>query len=169
MADIETELPEGTDTVIAGASKTDADDATGQRSATETDRPVVGAGSASGGISDRLRTGRDRRTSPAGDRARGLVGQGLERYSEALAHVGRQTLRNVGTAVERVWRLCPPRCRRDRERGQQHRQQGPRRADRRCSHIRPQQPGCRACRRRSRRVRPRAPRKDRPRDDTQGH
>ena len=89
MADIETDLPEGTDTVIAGASKTGTNDATDQGNETETDRPVVGAGSSSGGISDRLRTGRDRLTSQAGDRARGLVGQGLERSSEALANVGR--------------------------------------------------------------------------------
>jgi len=85
MADIETDLPEGTDTVIAGASNTPTDTATDELIATDAD----GTGGGSGGLSDRLRSGRDRLTSQAGDRARGLVGQGLERSSEALANVGR--------------------------------------------------------------------------------
>ena len=112
MADNDTDLPEGTDSVIAGASKTGT--VTADTTLVEereipapsgvAERAVVGSGSPSGGlagssdtgtgsseggIADRLRTGRDRLTSQAGDRARGLVGQSLERSSEALANVGR--------------------------------------------------------------------------------
>jgi ElaB/YqjD/DUF883 family membrane-anchored ribosome-binding protein len=43
----------------------------------------------SGGWTDRIRSGRDQLTSQAGDRARGLVSQGLERTSEAVANVAK--------------------------------------------------------------------------------
>lgn len=88
MADIDTDLPEGTDTVIAGASNPGADTTDGNLTDdSSADRSAIGSGS--GGLSDRLRSGRERLTSQAGDRARGLVGQGLEKSSEALANVGR--------------------------------------------------------------------------------
>jgi ElaB/YqjD/DUF883 family membrane-anchored ribosome-binding protein len=51
-----------------------------------------GGGSARGtaqGIADRIRSGREQIASQAGDKARGLVSQGLERTSEALANVAR--------------------------------------------------------------------------------
>jgi ElaB/YqjD/DUF883 family membrane-anchored ribosome-binding protein len=41
------------------------------------------------GIIDRLRGGREQLTSQAGERARGLVSQGLERTAEALANVSK--------------------------------------------------------------------------------
>ncbi|MBV9528516.1 hypothetical protein [Sphingomonas sp.] len=94
MADNDTALPEGTDTVIAGASQVDG--ATGdsdtalladRETATTTDAGAGGASDAS--LAERLRSGRDKLSGQAGDRARGLVGQGLERSSEALANVGR--------------------------------------------------------------------------------
>ena len=47
------------------------------------------SGSGSGSIADRLRSSKDQIASQAGDRARGLVHQGLERTSEALANVSR--------------------------------------------------------------------------------
>jgi len=90
MADNDTALPEGTDTVIAGASQVEG--ATG-----DTDAALLESGDTRGGavgtsdasIGDRIRSGRDKLSSQAGDRARGFVGQGLERSSEALANVGR--------------------------------------------------------------------------------
>jgi ElaB/YqjD/DUF883 family membrane-anchored ribosome-binding protein len=51
-----------------------------------------GGGSSRGtsqGIADRIRSGREQLSSQAGDKARGLVTQGLERTSEALANVAR--------------------------------------------------------------------------------
>ena len=83
MADQTTaDLPEGTDTVIEGAS--------GGAIASNTNaEPAVRNGGSGDGIADRIRTGRDRLTSQAGDKARGLVSQGLERTSEALANVAK--------------------------------------------------------------------------------
>jgi hypothetical protein len=94
-------LPDGTDTVIAGASKTqDGDTITVEDTALVTEkeipaprgnaeRPVTGSGSAERGLADRFRDGREQLSSQAGEKARGLVTQGLERTSEALANVAR--------------------------------------------------------------------------------
>jgi ElaB/YqjD/DUF883 family membrane-anchored ribosome-binding protein len=112
MADQRTaDLPEGTDTVIEGANigaiATDpkAPDQGGRTIAIDdaalveerkipapkgdAERPVSGSGSAEGGLADRIRSSRDRLSSQAGDKARGLVSQGLERTSEALANVAK--------------------------------------------------------------------------------
>ncbi|NUQ17053.1 MAG: hypothetical protein HOP95_01145 [Sphingomonas sp.] len=112
MADQTTaDLPEGTDTVIKGASggaiasDPNAEDQGGQTVTVgdtalvqekkipapkgDAERPVSGSGSAEGGLADRIRSGRDRITSQAGDKARGLVSQGLERTSEALANIAK--------------------------------------------------------------------------------
>jgi ElaB/YqjD/DUF883 family membrane-anchored ribosome-binding protein len=105
------DLPDGTDKVIEGASagaiSTDptALDQGGQTVTVgdtalveerkipapkgDAERPVTGSGSAEGGLAGRLRDGRERLASQAGDKARGLVTQGLERTSEALANVSR--------------------------------------------------------------------------------
>jgi len=69
-----TDLPEGTDTVIAGASKTPA---------LRHEREVEGR------LATRVRSGADKLSSQAGEKARGLVGQGLERSAEALANVSK--------------------------------------------------------------------------------
>jgi ElaB/YqjD/DUF883 family membrane-anchored ribosome-binding protein len=74
-------LPDGTDTVIQGAASS------GETSTI--DRDVVGTGSSQAGLADRLRSGREQFATQAGDRARGLVTQGLERTSEALANVSK--------------------------------------------------------------------------------
>jgi ElaB/YqjD/DUF883 family membrane-anchored ribosome-binding protein len=123
-----TDLPEGTDTVIAGASggaiasNRDGPDQGGQTVTADTalveereiaapsgdaERPVTGSGTPEGGLAastgtssstsgnraqgltDRIRSGREQLASQAGDKARGLVTQGLERTSEALANVAR--------------------------------------------------------------------------------
>lgn len=112
MADQTTaDLPDGTDSVIAGASggaisnDSNGPDQGGQTvTADDTalvtekkipaprgdaERSVSGSGSAEGGLADRFRSGREKLASQAGDKARGLVSQGLERASEALANVAR--------------------------------------------------------------------------------
>ena len=88
MADEKDNLPEGTDQVIAGASKTVADD-TGTQRTTTAETPLVASGGSDSGLADRLRTGRDKLSGQAADKARGLVHQGLERGSEALANVSK--------------------------------------------------------------------------------
>lgn len=112
MADQKTvDLPEGTDKVVEGAnSGAIAIDPAGRDQGGQTitvgdtapidqkeivvpkadaERPVTGSGSAEGGLAERLRTGRERIASQAGDKARGLVSQGLERTSETLANVAK--------------------------------------------------------------------------------
>ena len=104
MGDNRTDLPEGTDTVIAGASNTDDTDGTAGAVTTDTtlvtemeipgprgdaERPVTGSGTAENGLRQRLREGGERISTEAGDRARGLVSQGLERSAEALSNVSR--------------------------------------------------------------------------------
>jgi ElaB/YqjD/DUF883 family membrane-anchored ribosome-binding protein len=127
MADQTTaDLPEGTDTVIQGASQGAIGDNSGgpdQGGQTVTvsdtalvgekeiaapkgdaERPVTGSGnpedglagnsrgarsSGSQALTDRIRSGGEKLANQAGDKARGLVSQGLERTSEALANVAK--------------------------------------------------------------------------------
>ena len=100
-----TALPEGTDKVIEGAAATagspsDGDTITIEDTALvhereiaaphgDAERPVSGSGSPQGGLAERFRSGREQIASQAGDKARGLVTQGLERTSEALANVSK--------------------------------------------------------------------------------
>ena len=72
------ELPEGTDAVIAGASQTENEEALIVREPTARDKAI-----------EKLKTGSDKLSGQAADKARGLVGQGLERSSEALANVSK--------------------------------------------------------------------------------
>ena len=91
-------LPEGTDTVIAGASN-EGGTITADTTLVEerevpapkgdAERPVVGSGSPERGLAGRLREGREQLSSQAGERARGIVTQGLERTAEALANVSK--------------------------------------------------------------------------------
>jgi ElaB/YqjD/DUF883 family membrane-anchored ribosome-binding protein len=115
------DLPEGTDTVMEGANlgaiTTDptSKDESGQTITIEgtsaNDERTSGSGSSDGrnsitnsssssegngeieggseGLTDRIRNGGERLANQAGDKARGLVGQGLERTSEALANVAK--------------------------------------------------------------------------------
>jgi ElaB/YqjD/DUF883 family membrane-anchored ribosome-binding protein len=103
MADEKTAaLPDGTDKVIEGAAK--ACDTGGTVTVEDTslvsereipaprgdaERPVTGSGSPDRGLSDRIRSGREQLAGQAGERARGLVSQGLERTAEALANVSK--------------------------------------------------------------------------------
>lgn len=94
-------LPDGTDKAIEGASKIDNE---GMVTVEDTalvkereipppkadlERPVTGSGNPERGLVDRLREGRENLANQAGDRARGLIGQGLERTAEALANVSK--------------------------------------------------------------------------------
>jgi ElaB/YqjD/DUF883 family membrane-anchored ribosome-binding protein len=81
-----TELPEGTDTVIEGAARTEID-------------PGTTSGS---GIADRIRSGREQLASQAGERTRGIVSQGLERTSEALANVSKMVGDTAAGIEERL-------------------------------------------------------------------
>jgi ElaB/YqjD/DUF883 family membrane-anchored ribosome-binding protein len=105
MGDNRTDLPEGTDTIIEGAVQTGESSSLPTESGTdtgadrlavtenrlvkETEAPAGGSGSAESGLRQRLRDGGERLSAQAGDRARGIVTQGLERSAEALANVGR--------------------------------------------------------------------------------
>ena len=78
MAD-QKELPEGTDTVISGASvASENEEQLIVREPTKRDR-----------VLDKVREGRGKLAGQAADKTRGLVGQGLERSSEALANVSK--------------------------------------------------------------------------------
>ena len=94
-------LPDGTDTVIEGAARTDdGGTVTVEDTALvtereipaprgEAERPITGSGSPAQGLADRFRSGREQLAGQAGEKARGLVTQSLERTSEALANVSR--------------------------------------------------------------------------------
>jgi ElaB/YqjD/DUF883 family membrane-anchored ribosome-binding protein len=94
-------LPDGTDTVVAGASKTsDGGTVTAEDTALvtereipapdgEAERRITGSGSPERGLADRFREGREQFTTQAGEKARGFVTQGLERTAEALANVSK--------------------------------------------------------------------------------
>jgi len=94
-------LPDGTDTVIAGASKTSDDGTVTAEDTTlvtqreipaprgDAERLVTGSGSPERGLAGRLREGREQLSNQAGEKARGFVTQGLERTSEALANVSK--------------------------------------------------------------------------------
>ena len=78
MAD-QKELPEGTDTVIAGASVTSENE----------EQMIVREPRARDKVLGKVREGRGKLAGQAADKTRGLVGQGLERSSEALANVSK--------------------------------------------------------------------------------
>jgi ElaB/YqjD/DUF883 family membrane-anchored ribosome-binding protein len=89
MADQETaDLPEGTDKVIEGASNSGAIETNpAVDDSDNSELTIEGAGRTN--LSERLRTGREQLAGQAGEKARGLVTQGLERTSEALANVSK--------------------------------------------------------------------------------
>ena len=94
MADIKDELPEGTDTIIEGASDpTNSGAIAAEPELTAEDdveELTVDASTPRGqALAERLRTGREKLSGQAAEKARGFVGQGLERTAETLANVGR--------------------------------------------------------------------------------
>jgi ElaB/YqjD/DUF883 family membrane-anchored ribosome-binding protein len=84
--DTNADLPEGTDSVIDGATNND-------------DGTVATRGDS---LTDRFRDGREQLSSQAGERARGFVTQGLERTSEALANVSKMIGDTAGGIDERL-------------------------------------------------------------------
>jgi hypothetical protein len=72
------ELPEGTDTVIAGASATENEESLIVREPTSRDKAI-----------EKIKSGTDKLSAQAAEKTRGLVGQGLERSGEALANVSK--------------------------------------------------------------------------------
>jgi hypothetical protein len=78
MAD-QKELPEGTDTVIAGASVTSENE----------EQLIVREPRARDKMLEKVKEGRGKLAGQAAEKTRGLVGQGLERSSEALANVSK--------------------------------------------------------------------------------
>lgn len=88
MADNKTTaLPDGTDTVIEGAAREDNRGTVTVDTGTE--REVAARGNPENGLAERIRSGREKIAGQAGDKARGLVTQGLERTAEALANVSK--------------------------------------------------------------------------------
>jgi ElaB/YqjD/DUF883 family membrane-anchored ribosome-binding protein len=86
------DLPDGTDTIIEPAEPENSGAiATGRVAADEGGATVTidDPGLPSGGLADRIRTGREQLSNQAGEKARGLVTQGLERSAEALANVSK--------------------------------------------------------------------------------
>jgi len=86
------DLPEGTDTIIEPAEPQNSGAIATERAAGDEggatgaiDDPGIG----SGGLADRIRSGRDQLSGQAGEKARGFVTQGLERTAEALANVSK--------------------------------------------------------------------------------
>jgi hypothetical protein len=97
MIQDETSLPEGTDKVIAGASVTAADEREQEPFATEVrpGQPTAGEPetvqppTTADRVREQVRTSRDKLSSQAAEKTRGLVAQGIERGSEALGNVSR--------------------------------------------------------------------------------
>ena len=73
------ELPEGTDTVISGAAVESENE----------EQLIVREPRARDKVIEKVREGRGKLAGQAADKTRGLVGQGLERSSEALANVSK--------------------------------------------------------------------------------
>ncbi len=94
MADQNDPLPEGTDSIVTGAGTSNEDslimrDSTPSGSTNETSSTGSGGSFNRARAVDTLRSGGDKLSGQAADKARGLVGQGLERGSEALANVSK--------------------------------------------------------------------------------
>ncbi len=105
MADPKADLPEGTDKIINGVTETGATVEFSPEELSGTGDEVVegpqgqrsgggsansgGTGNSSGSLIDRVRGEGGKLSTQAADKARGLVGQGLERSAEALANVGK--------------------------------------------------------------------------------
>lgn len=86
------ELPEGTDHIIAGASATGKGGENTDVLVADLGQPSTRGATQSGtrdAILDKIRSGREKLSSQAADKTRGLVSQGLERSAEALANVGK--------------------------------------------------------------------------------
>lgn len=87
----EQDLPEGTDTVIAGASRSDSDES----GASDTTNTTAASSTSSTGssstsaIMDKVRSGSEKLSGQAAGRAKDFLSQGIERSAETLANIGK--------------------------------------------------------------------------------
>jgi ElaB/YqjD/DUF883 family membrane-anchored ribosome-binding protein len=102
-------LPEGTDKIIEGASggaitadTTLVEEREIPAPSGDAERRVTGSGNPQTGLADRLRSGREKLAGQAGDKARGIVTQSLERTAEALANVSKMVGDTAGGIEERL-------------------------------------------------------------------
>ena len=79
MAVSDNNLPEGTDTIVSGAAVTSENE----------EQLIVAEPTKRDRVLGKVREGRGKLAGQAADKTRGLVGQGLERSSEALANVSK--------------------------------------------------------------------------------
>jgi hypothetical protein len=86
MAQQDRELPEGTDSVIAGAMETDTSRSSGGGRSSRARATQSGS---AGAILDKVRSGGDKISEQAAGKARDFVGQGIERSAEAIANVSK--------------------------------------------------------------------------------
>lgn len=98
MADNKNELPEGTDKIIEGASEPTISNsgAVGLSPLGDDEGETLVVSDVGGtraerasAVLDKVRSGGEKLSGQAADKARGLVSQGLERSAEALANVGK--------------------------------------------------------------------------------
>jgi len=68
----------------------------------DAERPFTGSGNPGGALADRIRDAGEKLTGQAGERARGLVSQGLERSSEALGNVAKMVGETAPGIEERL-------------------------------------------------------------------
>jgi ElaB/YqjD/DUF883 family membrane-anchored ribosome-binding protein len=68
----------------------------------DAERSVTGSGNPAAGLANRIREGREQLASQAGDKARGLVSQGLERTAETLANVSKMVGDTIPGIEERL-------------------------------------------------------------------
>ena len=94
MAQQDSNLPEGADTIVTGAMETDTGNATKSRARkprSTGSRSTSSGGGAAGstGLMDKVRSGSGKLSDEAAGKARDLLGQGIERSAEALANVSK--------------------------------------------------------------------------------
>lgn len=91
MAEQDIDLPEGTDTVTTGAENTGSEGSTASAGVTNsgTRGSQEGTSGTGSGIFDKVRSGGEKLSGQAADRAKDFLGQGIDRSAEALANVGK--------------------------------------------------------------------------------
>ena len=91
MAEQDNDLPEGTDKVIDGAMETNSRDLTQTPKRRGGARRPASTGSATAGsaLMDKVRSETGKISEQAADKARGFVGQGIERSAEAIGNVAK--------------------------------------------------------------------------------
>ena len=94
MAEQDTDLPEGTDTVVTGAENTGNGGATNSAGSSgggtiAGTQKSGGGGDTGNGLLDKVRSGSEKLSGQAADKAKDLLGQCLERSADALNNVGK--------------------------------------------------------------------------------